>query len=147
MTRKCQYCNGWHFDFDCPNRPKSFSITSSFNQSPDSDSDSDEVVQCIAEQNQDSDPTDSDSDDAPSYSNHVAYSNGCRLSQLLTQTLLLKAENFAVQQIPSPDAVGTGISYLGAEPCPVKAWIGMQRHGSAPLYNGVIDSGGPSIIQ
>jgi hypothetical protein len=61
--------------------------------------------------------------------------------------MLPQAEKFAVQQVPASDAVGTGVSYLSAEPCPVKAWVGMEPHSDTPLFSGVVDSGGPSIIQ
>src|SRR5437762_386300 len=44
-------------------------------------------------------------------------------------------------------AVGTGIAYLSAEPCPIKAWIGVGAHGNNPLKSGVADSGGPSLIE
>jgi hypothetical protein len=63
------------------------------------------------------------------------------------KVVLPQAEKFAVQQVPASETVGTGVSYLSAEPCPVKAWVGMKPHGDAPLFSGVADSSGPSIIQ
>jgi hypothetical protein len=36
MTRKCQYCNKWHMDFDCPNRSTSYNLSVFYNQWPSS---------------------------------------------------------------------------------------------------------------
>lgn len=47
------------------------------------------------------------------------------------------------KSLPHAHAVGTGVS---AEPCPIKAWIGVEPYGDAPLKPGVADSGGPSLI-
>ena len=144
MTRKCQHCSGWHFDFDCPKRPRSFSIKMALNQSPDSDTEDNETLSSASDK--DSSSSDS-SDDAPSYSNVPVYSHGRRILKSCPQTVLPQAENFAIQQVPASEAVGTGVSYLSAEPCPVKAWVGTKPHSEAPLSSGVVDSGGPSIIQ
>ena len=43
--------------------------------------------------------------------------------------------------------VGTGVAYLSAEPCPLKAWVGVDAYGNNPLKSGVADSGGPSLIE
>ena len=145
MTRRCQHCDGWHFDFDCPKRPKSFSIKSALNQSPDSDTEDEETLSSASDKDDDND---SDSpDDASSYSNVSVYSNGRRTLKPFSHTVVPQAEKFAIQQIPASDIVGTGVSYLSAEPCPVKAWVGVEPHSDAPLSSGVVDSGGPSIIQ
>jgi hypothetical protein len=64
-----------------------------------------------------------------------------------SQIVLPQAEKFAIQQVSASEAVGTGVSYLSAEPCPVKAWVGTKPHSNAPLSSGVAGSGGPSIIQ
>ena len=129
MTRRCQHCDGWHFDFDCPKRPRSFSIKTVLNQWPDSDTD--EILSSALSQ---------------------AIRTSCYI-QIIDEfpnpafTLLPQAEIFAVQEIPASETVGTGVFYLSAEPCPVKAWIGTEPHSNAPLFSGVVDSGDPSIIQ
>jgi hypothetical protein len=61
--------------------------------------------------------------------------------------VLPQAEKFAVQQVPQSETVGSGVSYLSTEPCPVKAWVGTKPHSDTLLFSGVADSGGPSIIQ
>ena len=43
--------------------------------------------------------------------------------------------------------IGTGVAYLSAEPCPIKAWVGVDAYGNNPLKSGVVDSGGPSLIE
>jgi len=144
MTRRCQHCDGWHFDFNCPKRPKSFSIHTAVNQWPDPDTEDDETPTTSASDN---DSSSDSSDSAPSYSNVPVYSNGRRTLKSFSQMVLPQAEKFAVQEVPASETVGTGVSYLSAEPCPVKAWVGTKPHSNAPLSSGVADSGGPSIIQ
>jgi hypothetical protein len=82
-----------------------------------------------------------------SYSNVPVYSNGHRTLKPCSYMMLPQAEKFAIQEVPASEAVGTGVSYLSVEPCPVKAWVGMKPHSDAPLSSGVADSGGPSIIR
>jgi hypothetical protein len=144
MTRKCQHCNGWHFDFNCPKRPKLFSVHTDLNQWPDSDTENNEMP--TSDEDEDKDSLNS-SDSIPSYSNVSVYSNGRRTIKSLPQVVLPQAEKFAVQQVPPSETVGSGVSYLSAEPCPVKAWVGTKPHSDAPLFSVVADSGGPSIIQ
>lgn len=144
MTRICQHCDGWHFDFDCPKRSRSCSIKSALNQSPDSDTENKEMLSSASGKDGDND-SDS-SDDAQSYSNVSVYSNGRRTLKSYSHTVFPQAEKFAVQQIPASDAVGTGVSYLSLGPCPIKAWVGMEPYINAPLFSGVVDSG-VSIIQ
>ena len=74
MTRKCQYCNGWHFDFDCPKRPRSFSIKTTINQSPDSDTEDNETLSSASDKDDEDDSN--SSDDTSSYSNVPVYSHG-----------------------------------------------------------------------
>jgi len=74
------------------------------------------------------------------------YSNGQRKEPEKIQIKVPHAELYTVQSLPSSLATGTGIAYLSAEPCPLKAWIGTSPHGNTPLEPGVIDSGGPSLI-
>jgi hypothetical protein len=61
--------------------------------------------------------------------------------------VLPQAEKFAVQQVPASETVGIGVSYLSAESCLIKAWIGTKPHSDASLSSGVVDPGDPSIIQ
>lgn len=44
-------------------------------------------------------------------------------------------------------SVGTGVSYLSAQPCPIKAWVGVQPHPDLPLQDGVTDTGASCIIE
>jgi hypothetical protein len=53
MTRRCQHCDGWHFDFDCPKRSKSFPIKSTPNQSPDSDTEDKETLSSASDSSDD----------------------------------------------------------------------------------------------
>jgi hypothetical protein len=81
------------------------------------------------------------------YSNISVYSNDRRIIEPFPQMVLPQAEKFAVQQGPTSEAVGTGVSYLSAEPCPVKAWVDTKPNSDVPLFSGIADSGGPSIIR
>src|SRR5208282_6689991 len=96
----------------------------------------------------DNDSSSDSSDSAQSYSNFLVYSNGRRTLKSFSQIVLPQAEKFAVQEVPASETVGTGVSYLSAEPCPVKAWVGTKPHSNAPFFfSGAVDSGGTSIIQ
>lgn len=87
---------------------------------------------------------DSDSsDDAPSYSNVSIYPNDQLTLKPCSRTALRQVEKFAARQSPVSDTVGARVSYLSAETCPVKAWIGMEPHSNAPLsrnagYSGLL---------
>jgi hypothetical protein len=94
MTRKCQHCNGWHFDFNCPRRPKSFSIHAALNQWPDSDTENNETPTSPSDEDKDSSDS---SDSIPSYSNVSVYSNGHRIIKSFSKVVLPLAEKFAVQ--------------------------------------------------
>ena len=57
-----------------------------------------------------------------------------------------RAELYTVQTLASSLGTGSGVTYLSAEPCPIKAWVGHSPHSKIPLIRGVADSGGPSLI-
>jgi hypothetical protein len=58
-----------------------------------------------------------------------------------------RAEESKIQELPPNLTMGSAIVYLNVEPCPVKAWIGIDPKGDFPLQSGVVDSDGPSMIQ
>jgi hypothetical protein len=154
MKRKCRFCNKWHMDFDCPTRPASYSLSAALqDQWHSSDG---------AEPNSDSDPDSSgsstDSDGTPEPQDgrrwrpakditrtyHNVYSTA--IPDETKEIKLPNASHLRIEELPVAFSVGTGVSYLSAQPCPVKAWVGVQPSASRPLSTGVVDSGGPSII-
>ena len=141
MTRKCRYCNKWHFDFECPRRPASYHVSLTTDQYPPDSSSSEPS----------SDEDEDESEEAPSsgYFNTFkfrTYSNGQRKKSASNPTKIPNAESYVVQTLASSPATGSGVAYLSAEPCPVKAWIGQSPNGKTPLVRGVADTGGPSLI-
>ena len=155
MKRKCRFCDKWHMDFDCPTRPASYSISTAFGDQWHSSADEEA-------ESSDSDPTasasstSSDSEsakrDTPRWKStkgttatyHNVYSTAA--PDTTADIKLPRANYYRIEELPAAFLVGTGVSYLSAQPCPVKAWVGSQPSPSRPLRTGVIDSGGPSII-
>src|SRR5438552_9364313 len=137
MTRTCRYCNEWHYDFDCPKRPEPYNLSYSADQFPPKAHESDSETT--------SSNADTSSGAYSSYSNNShtydTYSNGQKKEPEKTQIKVPCAELYTVQSLPSSLATGTGIAYLSAEPCPLKAWIGTSPPGDTPLESGFIDSG------
>ena len=64
-----------------------------------------------------------DSNSASNYS-ILLYSNSQQTLKPCSQMILPQAEKFAIQEVPASETVGIGVSYLSAESCPIKAWIG-----------------------
>jgi len=60
---------------------------------------------------------------------------------------LTRIDKCRIRELPMGFAMGTGVSYMSAEPAPIKAYIGCEPTPSTKLTRGVVDSGGPSIIQ
>ena len=73
MTRKCHFCDRWHFDFDCPKAPASYSVNiismGSLNQSLEDPTDTNASMS-------DSDSPNSDSSSSSSQSNHNMMESG-----------------------------------------------------------------------
>ena len=122
MTRKCRYCSKWHMDFDCPNRPTSYNLSVSYDQWPSSDESDREH-----ESDESSSDTSSDDDrqtgyrtakDIAAITYHNVYSN-TPVDQGQDEVRVPRAGKYRVEELPAAFAVGTGVSYLSAQPCPV----------------------------
>jgi hypothetical protein len=151
MKRKCKFCDRWHFDYDCPSKLVSYNITTSYDQ-----------WESISSANEESEATTSDDDNSSSTSSDAGDRLRYRTTKDITPTYhnvysiaspdstdditIPRANEYCVEELPAAFAVGTGISYLSAQPCPVKAWVGTSPNAGRPLKTGVVDSGGPSII-
>lgn len=140
MKRPCRFCMKWHMDYDCLARPKTYTVNLSLDQMKIQSSESESSEGSSArESSEESDPS--------PFTYHCVYSNGIRQTNSPGKTTLSKANRHQVIELPNAFSVGSGVSYLSAEPCPVKLWIAEKPSSKEPLIEGVVDSGGPSIIQ
>ena len=73
------------------------------------------------------------------------FSNGIRRTEH-TEVKLAGVDKFTIDEIPPAPHIGTGVSYLTTEPCPIKAWVGEAPSSDAPLKPGVADSGSPASV-
>ena len=148
MTRKCRFCDQWHFDFDCPKRPTSYSLTTIVSESygqiaPSSEESSDESSSSESSSSEEEPVV---SSKPASYCTIPIYST--ELPQSSSQPVKIpKAEDYIIHEVEPLPIMGTGVAYLSAEPCPIQAWIGKSPDSNIPISTGVADSGGPSIIQ
>jgi len=147
MTRKCRFCNQWHYDYDCAQKPESYHLMlmkmDDLTVGEEQESDSSETLD-------ESDDYSSSSSEPAHGTYHVTpvYStNSEKSSRTNASVRIPKAEKYEVESLPPALAVETGISYLSVKPCPIRAWIGVEPHGDAELVTGVADTGGPSFIQ
>ena len=60
---------------------------------------------------------------------------------------LTRINKCRIRKLTIEFVIGTGVSYMSVEPAPIKAYIGCIPTPSVKLIKGVVDSGGPSIIQ
>ena len=152
MKRSCRFCGKWHFDFNCRHRPQSYHLTYKNDQAK---SDDDDVVSSESE----SDDSIQEFSDISSFArssapvgqkevshHHTSYSNDYRRIKA-DRIRLPQAQRYKITEIPSAFSVGTGISYLCAEPCPIRAWIGAEPSQEEELKSGIADSGGASLIE
>ena len=145
MTRKCRFCNQWHYDYDCSQKPESYHLMLMKMDDlavEDSGSDGSETLEY-------SDSSSSSSSDPAHGTYHVTpvYSNNTSTEPTSNAVKIPKAEKYHIESLPPALAVGTGISYLSVKPCPIRAWVGTEPHGDVELITGVADTGGPSFIQ
>ena len=131
MKRKCRFCDKWHMDFDCPSKPSSYSVSLSLDDQWHSSSDDD-----VSEPDDGSGESETDESaaeeprrrwrstrDIPA-TYHNVYSNSPPDQDPSTEMKLPRASHYRVKELPIAFSVGTGVSYLSVQPCPVKAWIG-----------------------
>jgi hypothetical protein len=147
MTRKCRFCNQWHYDYDCSQKPESYHLMlmRMDNLAVEGSDSGLETVDYS-----DGYSSSSSSSSEPSHGTyHVtpAYSSNASKELFTKSVKILKAEKYHVETLPPALAVGTGISYLSVKPCPIRAWVGTEPHGDAELLTGVADTGGSSFIQ
>jgi hypothetical protein len=147
MTRKCRFCGQWHFDFDCPKRPTSYSLTTIVSESLGQLASSAEgsTDESNSDESSSSDDEHQDSSNPASYCTVPIYST--ELPRSSQSVRIPKAEDYIIDEVERLPVMGTGVAYLSAEPCPIQAWIGQNPDSNTPIITGVADSGGPSIIQ
>jgi hypothetical protein len=154
MKRKCHFCEKWHMDFNCPSRPSSYSVSTTYDEqwhSSSDDADASDVGESSTPHSVSS-GSDDHNVDGRRWRNperlpttyHNVYSNNANAEK--PSLKLPKAAQYRIEELPIAFSVGTGVSYLSAQPCPVKAWVGVPPSASRVLTDGVADSGGPSII-
>lgn len=150
VKRPCRFCGkADHWDRDCPRKPQSFSVQYSLDQLEFSDFEG-EMEQGIP-----SDDEDRIAKEEIDYFKETASSSMHVVTSYTTESFhppddtirLPRAEDYPVLELPVPNVVGTGISYLSARPCPVKCWLGIEPSGNNPLTPGVLDTGGPNLIE
>ena len=136
MSRACRHCSEWHLDSDCPKRPSNYYLTDQLVANSDAPSDEHDVDIITPE-------TESDSD---SRSHYHTMTNGYR-RVLDSQSIVIEdSGHIPIVEVPPADVVGTGIAYLSAEPCPVRASLGAPPDADTLVKSGVVDSGGACII-
>src|SRR5438552_18462213 len=117
MKRPCKFCMKWHMDYDCPARPKTYTVNLSLDQTEIPTSSESESSKGSSSRES------SDESDTSPFTYHSVYLNGIRQTKLLGKTTLSQANRHQVIELPNTFSVGSGVSYLSAEPCPVKLWI------------------------
>jgi hypothetical protein len=149
VERPCRFCNKMHMDYNCDKKPKSY-----HSMLYDAWNTSDETEQQQSEHEAASEfgpQSLSEEEDNKPYdwtSFHNVYTNTVQEENDPKVPSSLKwVENYRVRELPVGFAVGTGVAYLSAEPAPIKAYLGCDPSSTAELTKGVVDSGGPSIIQ
>lgn len=150
MKRKCRFCGKWHMDYDCPFRPAAYNIVSMSMDQMGSSGD-DEISDRDSPSSQDSSSESEEGDRRwkPEKSSNMIYHNVyTNISPGKPEQITIpRASQYRIEEMPMAFSVGTGVSYLSAQPCPVKAWVGIQPHPNQPLQNGVTDTGASCIIE
>jgi len=131
MTRKCRFCNQWHYDYDCSQKPESYHLMlmRMDNLAVEGSDSGSETVDYS-----DGYSSSSSSSSEPSHGTyHVtpAYSSNASKESFTKSVKIPKAEKYHVETLPPALAVGTGISYLSVKPCPIRAWVGTEPHGAS----------------
>ena len=146
MKRRCRYCDQWHFDYQCPQQSQTpnYSVLAVDQEAPGPVSDQGSTSSHSSED--ESSPTTSLSfHNVPASQFANVFSNGIRRTEH-TEVKLAGVDKFTVDEIPPAPHIGTGVSYLTTEPCPIKAWVGEAPSSDAPLKPGVADSGSPASV-
>ena len=135
LTRVCWFCQGMHNDRACDKRPKHFSMTLLREEWE------------MGSQNG-SDSENSDTDVQIEHNTVLTFplSHGIRRIRNADPVTIPFPERFPVATPAAGILMGSGLAYLSAEPCPMKSWIGVKPTGAAALTDGVINSGGMSVI-
>jgi hypothetical protein len=132
LTRPCRHCNEWHMDYDCKKKPANYYLT-------------DQVVEPGDVSSEETSSSSSESEHETRQSYHST-TNGYRKVFDKDPMILKDAAKIPIVELPKASLIGTGLSYLSAEPCPIRAALGSPPDDSNPLICGVIDSGGACII-
>jgi hypothetical protein len=153
MKRKCRFCDKWHMDFDCPSKPASYNISISLDDQWHSSDEGADHSKSEGESESETDESEGESSKRGwraakeiSMTYHNVYSASPLGRDPTNEVKLPRAGHLRIEELPIAFSVGTGVSYLSAQPCPVKAWIGESPAADRPLQDGVADTGGPSII-
>jgi hypothetical protein len=156
MKRKCSFCQKWHMDYDCPLRPASYNLTTMTTDQMGSSSDDDadvEMQEASSSSASESSPSSDNNEEKgagwrPSKARNMIYHNVYTdVSPGKSEQLTIpRASQYRIEEMPMAFSVGTGVSYLSAQPCPIKACVGVQPEANQPLQDGVTDTGASCII-
>jgi len=152
VERPCRFCHKMHMDYNCDKRPKSYYLIlyDAWNVSDDEHNSSDKAASSQLESEGDNESVgskDSHTHDSYNWSSyHNVYTSTVH-EDVSLGTTLIRIDKYRIRELPMGFAMGTGVSYMSVEPAPIKAYISCVLTPSAKLTKGVVDSGGPSIIQ
>ena len=142
MKRRCRYCDEWHFDYQCPqSQTPNYSVQAVDQEAPGP----------VSDHRSSSSYTSEDKSTTTTHSFHAiaatadVFPNGIRRIEH-AEIKLAGVDKFTIDEIPPAPHIGTGVSYLTTEPCPIKAWVGEAPSSDAPLKPGVADSGSPASV-
>ena len=122
MKRRCRYCDEWHFDYQCPqSQTPNYSIRAIDQEAPGP----------VSDHGSSYSHTSSDKSATTTHSFHNVsapqsadvFPQGIRHVKHV-DIRLRGADKFVVEEIATAPHIGTGVSYLTTEPCPIKAWVG-----------------------
>jgi hypothetical protein len=141
MKRKYRFCQKWHMDYNCPSRLASYHLT--VDQKEDMSSDEADIDEVSTDSSEDDSTDSSDSEEArgkrwkPSKEGNMIYQNVyTNVSPGKPESLTIpRANQYRIEEMPMAFSVGTGVSYLSAQPCPIKAWVGTTPQPDQPLQD------------
>jgi len=140
MTRPCRHCGRNHFDFDCLQ-----AHSESYFEQIASSSASSETAKETSEYS--GSGTDGDQPEQQENAARSFHTNTNGQRRVRSTDPIPLEGNYTIVEILKADIMGKGISYLSAEPCPIRATLGKPPSEENPCISGAADSGGASIIR
>jgi hypothetical protein len=146
MKRRCHYCDQWHFDYQCPQQSQTpnYSVQAVDQEAPGPLSENDSPFSHTSEDEYSTATTPS-FHNVPTSQFANVFSNGVRSTEHI-EIKLAGVDKITIDEVPAAFHIGTGVSYLTTESCPIKAWVGETPSRDAFLKPGVADSGSPASV-